>query len=171
MENTLAVEAETKRWSRRKSLFASLSSNDVLDFPELTEQDLKIFFTGTYQLKQAISYLAELMDENDQINLAYLKETAEVIKIQIRSRHIKSKTYNCYIHYTPEAIGAAAIKRYYYECANGTRTVGCCSHVTAIVYYLSHARFLSKIIKPAEILTKIFDSDVLPVINEDNDDD
>ncbi|KYN12693.1 hypothetical protein ALC57_15133 [Trachymyrmex cornetzi] len=42
------------------------------------------------------------------------------------------------------------------ECANGRRTIGCCSHIAAIIYYLSYARYLSKIFKPAEILSDIF---------------
>ena len=58
-ENTLASEVAEGRWSRRSSLFQPLTSADVQDFPELTERDLTIFFTGTYQFQQAISYLAE----------------------------------------------------------------------------------------------------------------
>ena len=38
----------------------------------MTEEDLKIFFTGTYQLQQSISYHAEMLGDNDVIKLAYL---------------------------------------------------------------------------------------------------
>lgn len=66
----------------------------------------------------------------------------------------------------------SGIKRYCCECANGNRTVGCCSHVAAIIYYLSHARYLSEIVRPAEHLTisAIFQQDeIVPTINEDSD--
>ena len=32
----------------------------------------------------------------------------------------------------------------------GNRTVGCCSHVAAIIYHLSHGRYLSRIYRPDE---------------------
>ena len=47
---------------RRKLPFRSVTSNDILDFPEMTERDLKILFTGSYRLSEAVSYLAEVMD-------------------------------------------------------------------------------------------------------------
>ncbi|XP_058810427.1 uncharacterized protein LOC131675459 [Phymastichus coffea] len=170
--NSLAEEAESGRWSRRKTKFMKLTSNDILDFPEMTEEDLKIFFTGTYQLSQAISYLAELIDEEGRVNIDYLKESSSVLKIQVRSRHISAKTYNCYIEYTPNSIGYGGVKRYYCECANGMRTVGCCSHIASVIYFLSHARYLSKIIRPTEKLTKIYqEKEIVPVINDDSDED
>lgn len=144
-ENTLAIEAETQRWSRRKIPFKKMTSSDVMDFPELTEEDLKVFFTGTYQFQQAVSYLAEMTNAENEIDLHYLIETPDIIKVQVRSRHISRKTYNCFINYKPNSIGYEGILRYCCECANGLRTIGCCSHVAAIIYYLSHARFQSKI--------------------------
>lgn len=43
-ENTLASEVATARWSRRSTTMTKLTSNEVTDFPEMTERDLKIFF-------------------------------------------------------------------------------------------------------------------------------
>lgn len=45
-ENSLAIEVENARWSRRPSLAQKLTSEDLSDFPEMTERDLKIFFSG-----------------------------------------------------------------------------------------------------------------------------
>jgi hypothetical protein len=172
IENSLATQVENDRLSRRKVPFQQMSSVDVIDFPEMTKEEMKIFFTGSYQLKQAISYLAEVMDSDNNIVMNYLKETPNIVKVEIRSRHIKSKTYRCYIDYLPNSTGPSGIKRYCCECANGNRTVGCCSHVAAVVYYLSHARYLSKIVRPAEILSNLFLADnVMTVINEDSDED
>lgn len=172
IENTLAVEVETSRWSRRSTTTTKLSSQDVMDFPEMTEKDLKIYFSGTYQLGQAICYLAELMDDSDNINMEYIKVKPNIVKVLVRSRHINKKTYKCYIEYKPNSIGYSGILRHTCDCANGLRTVGSCSHVAAIIYYLSNARFKSKIVRPAKKLSELFSpEDIDPVINEDSDDD
>ncbi|XP_076246511.1 uncharacterized protein LOC143186687 [Calliopsis andreniformis] len=172
VENTLATEVENRHWNRREVPFRQVSVSDFLDFPEMTQHELKILFTGSYQLSRAVSYLAELMDSENNINIHCLKENNDIVKFQDKWRHINSKTYRCYIDYTPNSIGVSGIKRYCCECPNGNRTIGCCSHVAAIIYYLSHARYLSTIVRPAKILSKMFHEDpVVPVINEDRDDD
>ena len=74
--------------------------------------------------------------------------------------------------YKPNSIGYASIQRYCCECPNGKRTVGCCSHVAAVIYYLSNGRYESKIIRPAEILSKLYiNNNIVPCINQDSDDD
>ena len=60
--------------------------------------------------------------------------------------------------YGPDTIGIFELLEYTCDCANGSRTVGCCSHIAAIVYYLAHVRYLSKILKLAEILSKMVTS-------------
>ena len=81
VENTLANEAEEKGWFRKKLMFQSFCSNDLLDFPELTEKDLKILFTDSYQHSQAVSYLAEMINDNGSINLQFVKKQANSWKI------------------------------------------------------------------------------------------
>lgn len=52
--------------------------------------------------------------------------------------------------------------------------VGSCSHVAARVYarFIALARYLSKIVRPAEILDTFFrDVANVPVINQDSDED
>jgi hypothetical protein len=172
LPNTLAQEVEDKGWNRARIIWTAADSHSVLDFPELTEKDLKIFFTGTYQLSQSVSYLAEMLNEDNTINLKINRDESNILRVEVRSRHVRSKTYRCYVDYEPESIGYSGIKRHYCECANGTRTVGCCSHVASVVYYLSYARYLSRIIRPAEILDSLFhDGASVPVINEDSDED
>ena len=73
-----------------------------------------------------------LLDRNDrpnnEVSLHYLKETPEIIiKVQVRSRLIKSKTYNCFVEYSPNTTGYGVIRRWCCECANGQRTIGCCT--------------------------------------------
>ena len=149
-----------------------MTSQDLLDFPEMTEKEMKILFTGTYQLSQAISYLAEILDEDKKLQCQFVKEQKNIVRFQVRSRHVSAKVYKCYIDYKPNSIRKSGINRYCCECANGRRTVGCCSHVAAIIYFLSHARYLAKIIEPAKILSDVFIKDnIVPVIDEDSDED
>ena len=93
--------------------------------------------------------------------------------MKVRSRHINRKSYQCYIDYVPISTSYTSIKRYTCDCANGNRTVGCCSHVAAIIYYLSHGRYKSKIVNPSETLTHLFDvtDGTTAVIEENSDED
>ena len=68
------------------------------------------------------------------------------IKMKVRSRHINAKTYNCYIEYESNVNSYAGIKQYACDCPNGNRMVGCSSQVAAIIYYLSHVRYKSRIV-------------------------
>ena len=105
------------------------------------------------------------------INLCFLKEKPDIIEVEVRSWHINHKTYKCFINYKPNSIGYTGILRYCCDCANGRRTIGCCSHVAAVIYYMSHARYLAKIIRPAESLSTLFQyNEMNPVINNDSDD-
>ncbi|XP_058802355.1 uncharacterized protein LOC131670634 [Phymastichus coffea] len=171
-ENSLATEVRAGKYSRKSSLFVRLTSADIQDFPEMTMKDLIRLFTGTYQMKQVISYLAEMMGETNEFNVGYCKISSDLLKVEVKSRHRENTVYKCYIHYKPETLGCAGILRYYCECPNGERTIGCCSHVATVIYYLSYARMQSYIIKPAEQLTKIYEQDnTIPVIEEDSDED
>ena len=170
--NELGQEVLEKGWNRVRREWTAVTSDSIQDFPELTEKDLKIFFTGTYQLAQSVSYLAEILTDDNTINLKYHRDSTNILKMEVQSRHVRSKQYRCYIKYNPNTIGYSGILGHYCECANGARTVGCCSHVAAIIYYLSHARYLSKIIRPAEILNSLFNEGTsATVIEEDSDED
>lgn len=172
IDNQLAKVVEEENWNRRKRIFKPLTSTDVLDFPDLTEKDLKILFTGSYQLSQTVSYLAEVYNEEGVLDIHYLLEEKKILKCEVRSRHISQKVYKCYVKYVPNTIGRGSIKEYVCDCVNGLITVGCCAHVATIIYFLGHARYSSRIIRPAEILTNLFNvQSVEPIINEDSDED
>lgn len=171
-DNNLAKKVEDEGWLRKKLTFASVTSSDIMDFPEMTDTDLKILFTGTYQFGQAISYLGEILNDNGTLNMYYVKDQSNILKIQVQSRHISKKVYKCFIDYTPNNNGVDGIKQYFCECANGLRTVGCCSHVAAVIYYLSYGRFLSRIPRPSEKLSMLFKTEgISVVINDDSDED
>lgn len=119
--------------------FKSVTSDDILDFPEMTERDLKILFTGSYQLAQAVSYLAETVDKDGKLKIEYIKDQSNVLKLKVPSRHISRTAYRCFLRYKSNSVGVSSLTYYTCECVNGKWTVGCCSHIAAVVYYLSHA--------------------------------
>ena len=170
-KNTLAERVEANNWNQKTLPFQKIISNDLLDFPELTIEDLELLFTGSYQLSQAISYLGEML-EDGVLNIGFLKQEPYVFKFEVRYRHIAAQTYKCYVECDPNKTRYDAIKDYCCNCPNGWWTVGCCSHTAALIYYLSHGRYLSKSIRPAEVLTNLFDMDnICPVIDENSDED
>ncbi|KAL6431970.1 hypothetical protein ACFW04_007420 [Cataglyphis niger] len=100
------------------------------------------------------------------------KEQSNVLKLQVPSCHINWKIYRCFLKYKPNNVGISGLLQYACDYENRGRTVGCCSHVASIVYYLAHARYLSKIFKPAEILSKMFQQNsIIPIIEDDSDED
>ena len=96
------------------------------------------------------------MDEDDNIQMQIAKHGSNIVRLEIRSRHVNRKTYKVYIDYEASRNEINGIRRYWCECPNGNRTVGCCSHVAAGVYYLSYARYLPFIFRPAAGLTDLF---------------
>ena len=115
----------------------------------MSERNLTIFSTGSYQLSQAVSYLAEMLDKDVKLTVEYVKEEPNVLKFKVQSRHISRASYRCFIRYNPKSFGVSKVTNYACEYANSRRKVGCCSHIAAIVYYLSHATYLRKIFQPA----------------------
>ena len=108
--NTLGEEAAANNWNRVQRPWIDVTSDSIVDFPDLTEEQLKILFTGSYQLKQAVSYLAEMLDEADTMNLKYHRDNTNILKLQVQSRHSNANKYRCYIDYVPNSHGVEGIK-------------------------------------------------------------
>ena len=107
-----ASEVEEKGWLRRKLPLKSVISDDILDFPGMTERDLKILFTGTYQLAQAVSYLAEMVDTDGRLSIEYVKDKSNVLKLKVPSRHISRTAYRCFLGYKPNTFGISGLTHY-----------------------------------------------------------
>ncbi|XP_043478186.1 uncharacterized protein LOC122508731 [Leptopilina heterotoma] len=88
------------------------------------------------KFRWSVEAIHEIIKQNDDgtINLQFVKDQTNILKILIKSRHISRKVYRCFVEYVPNGIGVSGIRRYACECANGRRTVGCCSHVATVIY-------------------------------------
>ena len=97
VENTLAAEVKQKCWCRKKLVFQSISSDEILHFPEMTSKDLTILFAEIYQLSQEVSYSAEMIDRNGQFKVQYVKEQSNILELQVPSHHISRNMYRCFM--------------------------------------------------------------------------
>ena len=93
-------------------------------------------------MKQAHSYVGEHMN-NGIFEIRINKEclnfnNSKIVYSIIQSRHIGSKKYNEYVKYKPLTYTLDGIESWYCTCKAGMRTVGCCSHVASIIYFLSY---------------------------------
>jgi hypothetical protein len=86
--------------------------------------------------------------------LNFLK--SKIVYAVIKSRHSNSTKYNVYVKYQTNSNSVDAIESWYCTCKAGMRTVGCCSHVASIIYFLSHGKYLEHIPNPNSKLTSIF---------------
>ncbi|CAF0839776.1 unnamed protein product [Brachionus calyciflorus] len=79
----------------------------------------------------------------------------------IQSRHSGNSIYKVYVSNFVSGIESGTkndtlINGWYCTCKNGTRTGGCCSHISSIIYYFGYARYLEHIPRPAAFLSDIF---------------
>lgn len=145
----------------KTSQFTRIDANEILDFPKLTIETIKSKITlGSYQIKQALGYIGEHFNENGKY-LIYLSKNSEkladskVILARIQSRHVNIIKYKVYIKYKPNVRSCRSIEGWLCSCKIRSRTVGCCSHIAAVVYYISYGRYQDYQANPAGIM-KIF---------------
>lgn len=160
----------------RANTFDSIES-DLIVFPRLTEDDLKLIALGTYQLKQAISYYSETVkgDGDYRMGFSLCKpniltlhvaqkykinvQDPQLIRCKLRSRHSGSVKYYTYVLTDKQPIsGPPSIIEHYCNCKNGARTNGCCAHVMTVIWILGIGRHMdpSQIKIPGETLDIFF---------------
>ena len=172
-ENELRDLVEEKRL-HRKSQFVEIACNETEfdDFPKLSIDCMQSEITyGSYQLSQSLSYLSEQFSKNGSYLILGNKhkltqDGSKIISTKIQSRHSSAKQYRVYIRYLPISKTTTErpdhIKGWYCECKNGARTLGCCCHIAALLYYLAYARHVNhqSLKNPALFLNSIFPKEV-----------
>lgn len=122
----------------RRSVASWNTVESVSDFPELSETILRILTLGTYQLKLSSSYVQEYLSGDCDFHLH--KEIPGLLRVKLQSRHVSSKSYLVWIKYDEDHVIA-----WYCKCRAGARTVGTCSHVAAVIWYLGLAVHKDKV--------------------------
>lgn len=176
--NNLADYVDEKRLNRNRAHFENITveQNNVTAFPILTAEELTLFAVGTYQIKLAPSYYSEHVrssgsfliqqyngDLNDLSAFTMPSSNVQLIRAHIKSRHVSSKMYHCYILIHQDNPGIECIRNYCCSCFTGRRTIGSCAHIMCLVWFLGWARHQDVIRRPALFLDTI-------IIDDDDDD-
>lgn len=131
-----------------------------IDFPRMTEDQLRELCFGVYQIKQARTYAEAHLNKNDgDYQLEVTKHSDTIIRCKINSRHSGTTQYCCWIEYTMDDVCSSdsdsdddddilaakfyerqPIKAWYCQCTSGARTCGCCSHIACVVWFMAFAR-------------------------------
>lgn len=151
--NDLQAIVKSNQFQREIKEF-SVGNLEDLEFPKLTEADLKRISLGNYQIKLMSSYCVEHMKyANDQFSFFVWNESKHsifvrdiiekkaivkptLILVDLHSRFRNRKIYRVYVLADASIDGFEAICGYTCECRHGLRTVGCCGHIMAVIGYL-----------------------------------
>lgn len=134
-------------------------NNVDLKFPRLTMEDLYSISLGPYQINNAVSYFAQhqkediflvqKFDPNPRYRISKLDYASfgitisdpVLVKCYMKSRFRSTKNHHIFVLVDKSCSGRDAIKEYFCTCETGSRTVGCCSHVMTIIWYLGYGQY------------------------------
>lgn len=131
--NNLQRLVEDNGLNRRPTQWQPVPECGIENFPTLDEEQLRNLTCGTYQLKLSRSYIQEHIDGD--CDIWFHKDNDRLLRVKIQSRHTSSKQYLVCIEFSDCSVDA-----WYCTCRAGARVVGMCSHIAAIIWYLSKGR-------------------------------
>lgn len=167
--NSLEKKLDNKEFLKIKNWKELDGAVTALDFPILSKHQIEELTIGTFQVKQAYSYTNEHIDENGQYQVFISTKEDGLLFASIQSKHSNRKQYYALIKYTYNTI-----QEWCCQCPNGNRTIGCCSHVCSIIWFLAYARHTTT---QSTRIPKRFDEYMMDSSNlssseeDDNDDD
>ena len=182
MKKKLHQKNELEAYLKKKCIsktFEGMNLSDLNDFPKIDVQQIKSKITfGWYQIKQGFGYLAEHFDRNGNIEIRLDKKSFEkdtnvkVIGGIFFSRHSNSEMYEVIIKYLPNDDNPKSILAWICSCLSGHRTCGTCSHVAALIYFLSYGKYQTEPLKkPGSSLSHLFYNSITSETESENEDD
>jgi len=130
--NTLQQEVEAKCLWRKKTVWENVNEDDLLEFPMLSLEEIRLITLGWYQICKGDLYNREVLSKGDGYRYMYYKERPGLVFMKLQSRFTKSRMHNVFVEFQEFGKGPESIKQYYCMCKNGSRTLGCCAHITAV---------------------------------------
>lgn len=140
-------------------------------FPDLDLSDLEDIAFGKYQIIQAKCYTIQHLERHDNEFISqifgekviekffnkYAHDKPQLVTARLASRFISSTEWCPYVLFSTLKNGKTAILQYCCNCKVGNRTVGTCSHVMSILFYLGYwVKNKYKLPKKATHLEDIF---------------
>ena len=146
--------------SQSQKIFKDIDEVININFPQLEIDIIRKYVTlGSYQLKQSYGYLAEHLKKNGRYKFKIAEQvvTENNYKItfsEIHSRHSDSIKYKVFVKFLPDSNDHNSLE-WICSCKSGKRTVGCCTHVASVIYYLACGHRCEKIPTPGLRLNSI----------------
>jgi hypothetical protein len=163
---------QLKDGNEKKLTWTALdATGTVKDFPRLSLDSLMDLTLGVYQLKQAKTYAIEHIDPDGAYEVKVAIQEKAIIRARIQSRHVNAVQYDVWLKYcSNEILG------WYCTCKVGARVVGCCAHISSLMWYLAYARYNSNELQQR---SSLYSNDILDAgeegsndeIDTDNEDD
>ncbi|KAH3777951.1 uncharacterized protein LOC127845698 isoform X2 [Dreissena polymorpha] len=136
-ENELKMLVEEKGLARKKTIWRPIEDCEVQGFPRLSDEQLSELTLGVYQLRLSSSYMQEHTTGNCDIKVHVHEQS--LISAKLQSRHTSSRMYMLWIRHSEDMV-----ESWYCQCKTGSRVVGMCSHIAAVVWFLSAGRYQQK---------------------------
>ncbi|CAF4109077.1 unnamed protein product [Rotaria sordida] len=158
---------EVLRWSKN-------DASNLVGFPILTIDQIRLITVGIFQLKQARAYSEEhcsTTDLNNQADfpLQTCNTDGQLIRIRFQSRHSNAKSYYTYIQFSTEEVLNSCC-----DCPIGDRQVGVCAHRAAAIWFLAYQRHQNDISRnqpSGSYLRLLDDSELIDDFVESSDED
>ena len=161
-DNLLKAIVEELGLVRRRSYFSPLESFDQI--PCLSLGQLRRIAGGSYQVTESVNYYFDTLHRFGRlshfccslsIDLERFNIHAQdpiLIRTKIGSRYSRAGFYLVFVLIDKASESHQCIREYYCQCLVGSRTLGCCCHVMAVIWHLTWARDTDRIRGPAEWL-------------------
>ena len=91
--NALKEIIEEKKLPKRGKCWKSAEDMPLEDFSKMTEEHLREYTLGVYQLRFSPSYIQEHLDGNCDIH--FFAEDPYLLCVKMQSRHVSSRAYCC----------------------------------------------------------------------------
>ncbi|CAF1636692.1 unnamed protein product [Adineta ricciae] len=89
------------------------------------------------KIELARPYAEEHLGDDENYFLQIGEGDEDILRCIIQSRHSNATRYKSWIQYS---LVGDPIRAWYCTYSAGARTIGCCSHIASIIWYLSYAR-------------------------------
>jgi hypothetical protein len=132
LNNPLLTRLERLKLLKKRVVWISADEDDLLEFPDLSMEELRSITLGPYQLDMGRLYNLDHLEGEVGYRFFVHRELAGLIRIKLQSRFSKSQKHFLWIEFKEFRNGKDAVTGWYCQCKSGARTLGCCSHVAAV---------------------------------------
>lgn len=138
LNNDLQIRVERDNLDKIRGHWQKIDAADI-NFPAMTEEEIRGLAIGVYQVGLAKSYVQEHFNENSEFEVMVNQLDPHLICAKLQSRHVSSKSYLLWIMFDE-----VHVTSWYCRCRTGSRVVGMCAHIASVLWYLAYARHLTQ---------------------------